>query len=82
MLRSIEGKKIRRLTKYCGPTPGPRRFGADAHRERECLKAFAGLSKKRRRKLLSIRRQLMANTYNIERRLDAVLDKVLQDAAN
>ena len=82
MLRSIGAKKPRRLTKYSGPASGTRRFGAKRHQERDCLDAFAGFSKRRRQKLLSIRRQLTADTYNIERRLDAILDKVLQDAAS
>ncbi len=81
MLR-LEAKKTRRLTKCGGPAPGTQNLGAKAHRERDCLNAFAGISKRRRQKLLNIRRQLIADTYNIERLLDAVLEKVLQDVAN
>jgi hypothetical protein len=81
MLR-LEAKKTRRLAKYGGPAPGTQSFGAKAHREKDCLKAFAGISKRRRQKLLSIRRQLIADRYNVERLLDAVLEKVLQDVAN
>jgi hypothetical protein len=81
MLR-LEAKNTRRLTKYGGPASGTRSLGAKAHREGDCVKAFAGISKRRRQKLLSIRRQLIADTYNIEKLLDAVLEKVLQDVTN
>ncbi len=81
MLR-LEANKTRRRTKYGGPSPGTRSLGAKAHREKDCLKAFVGISKRRRHKLLSIRRQLISDTYNVESLLDAVLEKVLQDVAN
>ncbi len=82
MSRLVVAKKTHQLTEERGPTPRTRGLGAKAHREKDCLKAFAGICKRRRRKLLSIRRQLIADTYNMDLRLDAVLEKILQSVVD
>ena len=75
MSRLVAPKRTLRLT------PGTRSFRVKLHWVKNSLKALAGIGKRRRRKLLSIRQQVVADTYNIEGRLDAVLDKVLRDIA-
>ena len=82
MLTLIEARRTRRLTDYGGPRPKTGTLGTTAHRDRSSLRAFAGVCRRRRQKVLCIRRQLTADSYNIESRLDAVLEKVLQDLAN
>jgi len=82
MSRLVVAKKTRRYTEEGGPVPHTRGLGAKPHREEDCLKAFAGICKRRRRKLLSIRRQLIADTYNMDMRLDAVLEKILQSVVD
>ena len=81
MSRLVAAKKTLCLTKHGRPAPGTRGFRAKADPGKDCLQDLAGICRRRRRKLLSIRRQLVADTYNIEGRLDAVLDKVLRDVA-
>jgi hypothetical protein len=78
MTRLVVARKTRRFTEEGGPIPHTRSPGAKVHREKEFLNALAGICKRRRRKLLSIRRQLVADRYNMDMRLDAVLEKILQ----
>jgi hypothetical protein len=80
-LTQMEAMKTRRATDHGRAAAATDALGAKAQRGSRSLRAFANIAKNRRRKLLGIRRQLMAETYNIEERLDAVLDKVLQELA-
>lgn len=45
----------------------------------QVLKKIASLPEVRREKILDVRRQLTEGKYNLNERLDVVLDKVLED---